>query len=205
MNVTLCRLDQQQSSWMSHKRVLPEDERRELRMWMRRKQRESLAVYQKHRESLRERERKPFSTSGTTVSYVWLFARSYTPWCYFLKHHIHVFVPLLCLCRNQQTRIEQPFGELERKKKSMHFFTLSGYQRCPHVLTAIWFNRFMLLEQYEQRTREARALVGDSPSNPPARLNSSRTGGLPASSSTRSNSVPPPGGTQRYLQQQNMN
>lgn len=133
MNVTPCRLDQQQSSWMSHKRVLPEDERRELRIWMRRKQRESLAVYQKHRESLRERERKPFSTSGTTVSYVWLFAKIYTPCCSFLKYHVHIFVPRLCLCRNQQTRIEQPFGELERKKKSMYFFTLSGYHRCPHV------------------------------------------------------------------------
>ncbi|XP_070707145.1 ciliogenesis and planar polarity effector 1 [Pempheris klunzingeri] len=59
------RLEQQQSSWMAHKRVLPEDERRELRIWMRRKQRERLSVYQKQRESLRERERKPFSTSGT--------------------------------------------------------------------------------------------------------------------------------------------
>lgn len=71
--VTRSRLDQQQSSWMSQRRVLPEDERRGLRIWMRRKQRERLAVYQKHRESLRERERKPFSTSGTVVRYVCLF------------------------------------------------------------------------------------------------------------------------------------
>ncbi|XP_034064419.1 ciliogenesis and planar polarity effector 1 isoform X2 [Gymnodraco acuticeps] len=62
------RLDQQQSSWMSQKRVLPEDERRELRIWMRRKQRENLAVYQKHRESLREREHKPFPNSGALKS-----------------------------------------------------------------------------------------------------------------------------------------
>lgn len=34
---------------------------------MRKKQRERLAVYQKHRESLRERERKPFSTAVTVV------------------------------------------------------------------------------------------------------------------------------------------
>ncbi|XP_062290536.1 ciliogenesis and planar polarity effector 1 [Scomber scombrus] len=61
-------LEQQQSSWMSQRRVLPEDERRELRIWMRKKQRERLAVYHKHRESLKERERKPFSTSGTTKS-----------------------------------------------------------------------------------------------------------------------------------------
>ncbi|KAM3599738.1 uncharacterized protein V6R79_010631 [Siganus canaliculatus] len=70
------RLDEQQSSWMSQKRVLPEDERRELRIWMRRKQRERLAVYQKHRESLREREHKPFSSSGkakpkTNLSSTW--------------------------------------------------------------------------------------------------------------------------------------
>nr|XP_020474269.1 protein JBTS17 isoform X2 [Monopterus albus] len=62
------RLNQQKSSWMSQKRVLPEDERRELRIWMRRKQRERLAVYQKHRQSLRERELKPFSISGTAKS-----------------------------------------------------------------------------------------------------------------------------------------
>ncbi|KAF3702035.1 Protein JBTS17 [Channa argus] len=61
------RLDQQQSTWMSQTYVLPEDERRELRTWMRRKQRERLAVYQKHRENLREKEHKPFSTSGTMV------------------------------------------------------------------------------------------------------------------------------------------
>ncbi|KAK5852080.1 hypothetical protein PBY51_023582 [Eleginops maclovinus] len=62
------RLDQQQSSWMSQKRVLPEEERRELRIWMRRKQRANLAVYQKHRESLREREHKPFPNSGAVKS-----------------------------------------------------------------------------------------------------------------------------------------
>ncbi|XP_067339311.1 ciliogenesis and planar polarity effector 1 isoform X3 [Channa argus] len=62
------RLDQQQSTWMSQTYVLPEDERRELRTWMRRKQRERLAVYQKHRENLREKEHKPFSTSGTMKS-----------------------------------------------------------------------------------------------------------------------------------------
>ncbi|XP_022617819.1 protein JBTS17 [Seriola dumerili] len=48
--------------------VLPEDERRELRIWMRRKQRERLAVYQKHRESLREREHKPFTASAKVKS-----------------------------------------------------------------------------------------------------------------------------------------
>ncbi|KAM9841669.1 LOW QUALITY PROTEIN: ciliogenesis and planar polarity effector 1 [Aulostomus maculatus] len=61
------RPGQQQNSWMSQKQcVLPDDEKREVRRWMRQKQRERLAVYQKHRESLREKERKPFSTTGTS-------------------------------------------------------------------------------------------------------------------------------------------
>ncbi|XP_032394686.1 ciliogenesis and planar polarity effector 1 isoform X3 [Etheostoma spectabile] len=62
------RQEEQHISGMSQKRVLPEEERRELRIWMRRKHRERLAVYQKHRESLREREHKPFTTSGTVKS-----------------------------------------------------------------------------------------------------------------------------------------
>lgn len=90
-NVTSSRLDQQQSSGMSLKRVLPEDERRELRIWMRRKQRERLAVYQKHRESLREREHKPFSTSGTVVRYVCLFTKINIP-LYVLKKNICIHI-----------------------------------------------------------------------------------------------------------------
>ncbi|XP_013859180.1 uncharacterized protein C5orf42 isoform X2 [Austrofundulus limnaeus] len=54
-----------QSRWTSQKPTLPEDERKELRIWMRRKQRERLAAYQKHRENLREREHKPFSSRPT--------------------------------------------------------------------------------------------------------------------------------------------
>ena len=69
------RLDQQESSWMSQRRFLPEDERRELRIWMRRKQRENLAVYHKHRESLREKEHKPFSASGPVVRYFYFLDR----------------------------------------------------------------------------------------------------------------------------------
>ncbi len=132
-NVTPCRLDQQQSSWMSQKRVLPEDERRELRIWMRRKQRERLAVYQKHRESLRERERKPFPTSGTVVRYVCLDNPAVS---YFLKYYIHIVVHLLS-CRNQQTRIKQQFGEPERKKKSMYLFIMSVHKRRVCVCVCI--------------------------------------------------------------------
>ncbi|XP_076614742.1 ciliogenesis and planar polarity effector 1 [Chaetodon auriga] len=132
-------LDQQQSSWMSQKRVLPEDERRELRIWMRRKQRDRLAVYQKHRESLRERERKPFSTSGAAKP-----------------------------ANKNQAGIWRSRDEKEK---------------------------FMLLEQYNQRTREACSLVNDFPTNPPTLLRSSRTAGSPLPSTTRSNSAPPPAGT----------
>ncbi|XP_041826553.1 ciliogenesis and planar polarity effector 1 isoform X3 [Melanotaenia boesemani] len=57
------RQDQLQNSRTSQKHILPEDERRELRIWMRRKQQEQLAAYQKHRQSLREKELKPFPVS----------------------------------------------------------------------------------------------------------------------------------------------
>uniref|UniRef100_A0A8C7HLQ1 Uncharacterized protein n=2 Tax=Oncorhynchus TaxID=8016 RepID=A0A8C7HLQ1_ONCKI len=42
-----------------------EEERRELRVWMRRKQREKLVEYRRQREEKRERERKPFSAPVT--------------------------------------------------------------------------------------------------------------------------------------------
>lgn len=66
-DVTRCRLDRQQTRWMPQNHTLRDDKRKELRTWMRKKQRERLAVYQKHRESLREREHKPFSTAVTVV------------------------------------------------------------------------------------------------------------------------------------------
>lgn len=91
---------------MSQRRVLPEDERRELRIWMRKKQRERLAVYHKHRESLKERERKPFSTSGTTVRQLKLLLA--------LMLNINVSTLLiisyvLAHYRNLQTKIKHPF------------------------------------------------------------------------------------------------
>lgn len=61
------RLDRQQNGWMLQEHILKDEEREELRKWMRKKQQERLAVYQKHRESLRERERKPFSSTVTVV------------------------------------------------------------------------------------------------------------------------------------------
>ncbi|KAM9820132.1 LOW QUALITY PROTEIN: ciliogenesis and planar polarity effector 1 [Neosynchiropus ocellatus] len=46
----------------------PDEERRELRIWMRKKRRERLSAFLKHRESLRERESRPFTPSGTKKS-----------------------------------------------------------------------------------------------------------------------------------------
>lgn len=66
-DVTPCRLDRQQTDWMLQSHSLQDDKRKELRTWMRKKQRERLAGYQKHRESLREREHKPFSSAVTVV------------------------------------------------------------------------------------------------------------------------------------------
>ncbi|KAM8829024.1 ciliogenesis and planar polarity effector 1 [Spinachia spinachia] len=133
----------QQRGWMSQKRVRPEDERRELRIWMRRKQRERLAVYQKHRESLREREHKPFSTSPATKS------------------------------TNERKNEASIWGAREEKKK------------------------FMLLEQYNQRTREACSLVRDSPSTRPTLHTSSQTKGSSVPLTTRPTSAPPSGRAHR--------
>ncbi|XP_056260195.1 ciliogenesis and planar polarity effector 1 isoform X1 [Seriola aureovittata] len=131
------RLGEQQSSWMSQRSVLPEDERRELRIWMRRKQRERLAVYQKHRESLRQREHKPFTASAKVKS----------------------------TNRNQATIWETR----EEKEK------------------------FMLLEQYNQRTREACSLASDFPTSTQILRSSSQPEGPPLPSITRSTSTPPCG------------
>ncbi|XP_037341338.2 ciliogenesis and planar polarity effector 1 [Pungitius pungitius] len=135
------RPDREQSSWMSQKRVRPEDERRELRIWMRRKQREGLAVYQKHRESLREREHKPFSTSGATKS---------------------------------TNKKQASTWEAREEKK-----------------------RLMLLERYNQRTREACSLVGDSPGTRPTLRTSLQTKGSSVPLTTRPTTAPPPGSTHR--------
>lgn len=66
-----CRLERRQSSSRMSQESDRDSEKRELRIWMRRKQREQLAVYQKHRESLRQQERRPFSR--TTVRGLYLF------------------------------------------------------------------------------------------------------------------------------------
>ncbi|XP_051907353.1 ciliogenesis and planar polarity effector 1 isoform X1 [Hippocampus zosterae] len=47
-----------------------DDERRELKIWMRRKQRERHSVYQKQKASLREREIKPFTRTPKSTSQV---------------------------------------------------------------------------------------------------------------------------------------
>ncbi|XP_077593889.1 ciliogenesis and planar polarity effector 1 [Stigmatopora nigra] len=62
-----CRNEQQE---ISPRRSHPDedDERRELRMWMKSKQRERHSVYQKQRASLREREIQPFSRTSKSTS-----------------------------------------------------------------------------------------------------------------------------------------
>ncbi|CAG5867458.1 unnamed protein product [Menidia menidia] len=101
------RQEQLQKSWTSQERAFPEDERKDLRIWMRRKQRDRLAAYQKHRESLRERERRPFSASPTRPA-------------------------------NRNQAVTQKTKE-ERLRKE----------------------KLTLLEQYNQRTREACSLASD--------------------------------------------
>ncbi|XP_067106459.1 ciliogenesis and planar polarity effector 1 [Osmerus mordax] len=49
--------------WAGQQGARAEEERRELRMWMRRKQRERTVEYHRQREEKRERERKPFKPS----------------------------------------------------------------------------------------------------------------------------------------------
>lgn len=114
------RQDQLQSSSMSQNHA--EDERRELRMWMRRRQRERLAAYQKHRETLREREHKPFSSSAAVVRFSRLFIRVSITCCVFeISHSLCYFFVLFSI---QQPKIERPVREAERRKKSMYFIYL---------------------------------------------------------------------------------
>ncbi|XP_034751796.1 ciliogenesis and planar polarity effector 1 isoform X2 [Etheostoma cragini] len=132
----LTRQEEQHFSGMSQKCVLPEEERKELRIWMRRKHRERLAVYQKHRESLREREHKPFTSSGTVKS---------------------------------ANKNQAAMWRISKDKEKL-----------------------MLLEKYNQRTREAYSLASDFPTSPPTLRNSSHTE-VPVPLTTRPNSAPPSG------------
>ncbi|XP_059214508.1 ciliogenesis and planar polarity effector 1 [Centropristis striata] len=134
------RMDQQQRSWISQKVVRSEDEKRELRIWMRRKQRERLAAYQKHRDSLREREHKPFSTSGKMKS----------------------------------TNKNQAIWKTREEKEKL-----------------------MLLDQYNQRTREAWSLVSDFATSPPTLHTYTRAEGSSVPLTTRPTSAPPSGNTHR--------
>lgn len=103
----ICSVLHQRGAWMSQKSV-PEDKRRELRIWMRKKQRERLAVYQKHREGLRERERKPFSTSGAVVRCGCVSTRAddLTAYLYYCWY-VHVFYFTLGCTENQQKSVER--------------------------------------------------------------------------------------------------
>ncbi|XP_017266224.1 ciliogenesis and planar polarity effector 1 isoform X3 [Kryptolebias marmoratus] len=129
------RQDQQQSSWTVQKPAVPEDERKELRIWMRRKQRERLSAYQKHRENLREREHKPFSS--------------------------------------------HPTGQSQKKNRAA-----TGRSRAEK-------EKFTLMKQYNQRTREACSLAADFLTSPEDLQWSSQTHAPPVVSNTPLISAPP--------------
>lgn len=74
---------------------------------------------------------------------------------------------------------------------------------CMYVIEIyIWIVRAMLLEQYNQRTHEARSLASDFPTNPPTLSGSSQNEGAPMTFTIRSTSAPPSGSAHRYLLQQ---
>ncbi|KAM4634088.1 ciliogenesis and planar polarity effector 1 [Polymixia lowei] len=123
----LNRLEQQQRGSVLQRDVSSDGEhRRELRTWMRRKQRERLADYQKQREVMREREYRPYSTS----------------------------VPSKSTYKNKAA-----IREKEEK------------------------NKVMLLEQYNQRSREACNLISDCATTPLTLPSSLRTEAAPSPSS----------------------
>lgn len=127
-NVTPRRLDQPQNGW---KNVHQDDEREELRMWMRKKHRERLAVYQKHRDSLREKEHKPFSSTVTVVrrSAVFIVRADSSSHATFRN-----MTSILFLYRNQSPRIQQLFRKQEWKNKGMYNSPVFGkeikYAQC---------------------------------------------------------------------------
>lgn len=72
-------LSRSETLQLSRSGVRMEDQRRDVRMWMRRKQRERMSEYHKQREEKRERERRPFISSHThTVTSVDLAANRKT-------------------------------------------------------------------------------------------------------------------------------
>ncbi|XP_034047925.1 ciliogenesis and planar polarity effector 1 isoform X2 [Thalassophryne amazonica] len=90
---------QQQSNRLQD--VPPDDERRQLRIWMRKKQRERMAVFRKHREALREKERIPYSasarkTTNKSETATWKFRREKEK-SMLLKHYNQRIAELLSL------------------------------------------------------------------------------------------------------------
>lgn len=137
-----CRLERRQSSCSrtSSQESDRDSKRRELRIWMRRRQREQLAVYQKHRERLRERERQPFSRATVRQLYLFTFASAAFAFVFlYLVSSIFLF-PLPRLHRRQQTDIQWPTGGPEKKEKSTHLLVLSAVclmstiERSKHLL-----------------------------------------------------------------------
>lgn len=70
------------------RRAMIEEERKELRTWMRRKQRERLVEYHRQREEKRERERVPYTPPNPLVRLLLFVSCIYVLWLY--------SVPLVC-------------------------------------------------------------------------------------------------------------
>lgn len=194
-NLTQCRQEQQHNRGMLQPSTPPEEERRELRVWMKRKQRERHAVYQKHRASLQERERKPFTPSQTVVRNGCLFTGTDV---------VHVKLPnIISTLFNPLQKSATRNGEAreENKRYVQHFCIICAHET--HVCKCLCLIcRFKLLEQYKQRTSDACSLVRDFATSPPNLRRLSHTEGTPVSSTTRSTSAPPSGKTYRYVLQQ---
>lgn len=176
---------------MSQQRVLPEDERRELRIWMRKKQRENYAVYQKHRQSLREIEQRPFSSSGTVMrTYICLFSFTIIS----ILHSSHV---ILLLFRNQWLKIKMPIWKPKRNITGMYCAHYSFAQDVHLLCIAnhIWLNR--VLDHFNQRTLEACHLVNDTLASPPVIPGSSHVEGVSGLFTARPFTAPPSNNTYR--------
>lgn len=112
-----CRLERRQSSSRMSQESDRDSERRELRIWMRRRQREQLAVYQRHRESLRERERQPFSRMTVRRLYLFTFISALS----FLYIVSSFFICSLCCVSTDATKqTSNGLLEVQRTKRKVH-------------------------------------------------------------------------------------
>lgn len=117
------RVDQQQNGWMVQKQI-QDEEKEELRMWMRKKQRERLADYQKHRESLREKEHKPFSSTVTVVRTISnILCQSWYLYTSRFQRYYIIIVPLQKPKSKNPAAIQKTIVE---KQKYVQFLSIRG-------------------------------------------------------------------------------